>query len=335
MAMLMMGYAKSGKLGFVSTPTVDRLRITAYLDLPTDTPLETTQTYVDRIASAVDQLREEFQDGDTDDSLVLNVYTETGDDGWGSSPIDPTEGYVSVEIMPPSVRSEPGPRNSDIAKRWRELVGDIPEARSFNIRGESSGRGRRSRQQEPIELELRGPGSEQKAEIAEKIEALFESYDEIADAWARVGGANDELEITLKPRAAELDLSQQMLATQIRQALFGQEAQRVLRGRDDIRVMVRLTQEERRSLHTLDTLKIRTPAGGEVSLATVANVREVKVPGRLERVDGAEVIDIGAIPKDEDVDLMAIAREDRPGDPAPGERGRGPLVPLHRIHRRQ
>ncbi|MGI9239227.1 MAG: efflux RND transporter permease subunit [Verrucomicrobiales bacterium] len=311
MALLMFGYAKSGRLGFVSTPTVDRTRITASIDFPTDTPLETTDTYILRIAAAVEQLKREFTDGDTGNSLILNVYSETGDDGWGGTQIDATEGDVSIEIMSPSIRSEPGPRNSDISKRWQELVGEIPEAYSFRVRGEHGG-SRRDREEEPIELELRGPGSEQKNEIAREIEALFEGYDEIADAWARVNDGSDELEISLKPRAAELQLTQQMLATQIRQALFGQEAQRVLRGRDDIRVMVRLTQEERQSLHTLDTLKIRTPAGGEVSLASVAEVNQVKAPGRLERVDGAEVIDIGARPKDEDVDLMRIAKEVAP-----------------------
>ncbi len=109
MAMLMFGYAKSGRLGFVSTPTVDRTRITASIDFPTDTPLETTDIYVGRIAAAVDQLKREFTDGDTGNSLILNVYSETGDDGWGSTQIDATEGDVSIEIMSPSVRSVPGP----------------------------------------------------------------------------------------------------------------------------------------------------------------------------------------------------------------------------------
>ena len=45
--------------------------------------------------------------------------------GW--HPIDPTEGRVSIEVKPPSIRSEPGPRNSEIAKRWKEIVGEIPE----------------------------------------------------------------------------------------------------------------------------------------------------------------------------------------------------------------
>ena len=312
-AMLMAGYVGGGHMSFQAFPTVDRLRISATIDFPTDTPLETTDVYVKRIAAAVDQLREEFTDGEDGSSLILNVYTETGDDGWGNSEIDGTEGTVSVEVMPPSVRDHPGPKNSVIAKRWQEIVGEIPEAYSFRVRAESSGRGRRGqREQEPIEVELRGEGNEKKIEVAEAIEAMFESYDEIGDAWAGVNRGQDELQITLKPRAAELGISQQQLGAQIRQAFYGQEAQRVQRGRDDIRVMVRLTQEERRTLHTLDTLKLRTPAGAEVSLESVADIEFVKAPGSIERIDGAEVITIRAIPKDEDVDIIAIANEAAP-----------------------
>jgi multidrug efflux pump subunit AcrB len=136
---------------------------------------------------------------------------------------------------------------------------------------------------------------------------LLESFDGIADAWAGINAGQDELEIKLKPRAAELQLTQQDLASQVRQAIFGDEAQRVQRGRDDIRVMVRLTQSERTSLHTLETLKIRTPAGTLVPLQSVAEVNTVKTPGKIDRIDGAEVISIRAIPKDEDVDIMGIA----------------------------
>ncbi|MEM7602006.1 MAG: efflux RND transporter permease subunit, partial [Verrucomicrobiota bacterium] len=308
-ALLMFGYSQGGGLGFVSMPTVDRLRITAYLDLPNDTPLEQTDTYIKRIRDAAEVLKTEFVDKGSGRSLVTNVMEEVGDRERESSTLDETQGEVAIEILPPSLRKAPGPRNSIIANRWKELVGEIPEAQSFRVRAEQSGFSRRgdTREEEPVEVELRGPSSEQKVAIAEEIEALLESFDGISDAYTQVQGGSDELEIVLKPRAAELSLTQQELARQIRQAFYGEEAQRLLRGTDDIRVMVRLTQQERQSLHTLDTLKIRTPSGAAVALATVADVQLVKVPNRIERIDGAEVIEVKAIPFDESVDIMGIA----------------------------
>ena len=310
MALLMFGYAKGGHLGFVSMPTVDRLKIRADIDFPNDTPIEKTDFYVKKIAAAAEILKKEFVDESTGQSLIRNVYTKSGDRSWYSRNVDETRGEVSVEILPPSLRGDPGPRNSVIAARWKEIVGEIPDAYSFRVRAETSGH-RRSmdRDEEPIELELRGAGSEKKIEIAHQIVDLLNSYEGVSDAYTRVRGGEDELEITLKPRAAELGLTQQLLARQIRQAFFGEEAQRVQRGRDDIRVMVRLTRRERESLHTLDTLKLQTPAGISVSLSTVADIQMVKAPGRIERIDGAEVIEIRAIPVDAKVDLTGIAED--------------------------
>ncbi|MEM9016406.1 MAG: efflux RND transporter permease subunit, partial [Verrucomicrobiota bacterium] len=78
-ALLMFGYFQGGGLGFVSMPSVDRLRITAYLDLPNDTPLEQTDTYIKRIRDAAEVLKTEFVDEGSGRSLVTNVMEEVGD----------------------------------------------------------------------------------------------------------------------------------------------------------------------------------------------------------------------------------------------------------------
>ena len=84
------------------------------------------------------------------------------------------------------------------------------------------------------------------------------------------------------------------------------------RGVDDIRVMVRLPRKSRESLHTLDRMKIRTPRGAHVSLATIADITFTKAPSFVERNDGAEIIRCGAQPIDETVDVIGIAREITP-----------------------
>ncbi len=311
MGLAMAGYCTGGHMKFVSFPSIDRQRISAVLDLPDDSTLSTTRTYMGRIHDAMEQLKKEFVDPGTGESLILNVREVIG----GYSPghnFDKSRGGLSVEVLSPDKRTEPGPRNIEIANRWTELVGTIPEATSFRIYAESSMKSRREDDAEHLNIELRGPASPKKVEVAQTIKQMLEGQEGISTAWARINYGQDELELTLKPRAAELGLTQALLAQQVRQAFFGEEAQRLQRGIDDIRVMVRLPEDARRSLHTLDTLKLQTPRGANVPLATVADLAFTKAPSYVERNDGAEIIRCGAQPADESVDLLGIAKSMTP-----------------------
>lgn len=310
-ALLMGGYCVGGRMKFVSFPSVDSRRITAVLVLPDDTPIEVTARYMDRISRALEQTKREFIDPGSAEPLIRNVIRVIGGTDVRSG-FRKSAGQISVEIMDPSARTVPGPRNSVIANRWTELIGSIPEATFFRVFSEQSFEGGQEYADGNLHFELRGPTSAKKAEIAQRMKALLESFGGIRTAWAQINFGQDELELSLKPRAAELGVTQALLARQVRQAFYGEEAQRVQRGVDDIRVMVRLPRVDRETIHSLDQFRIRTPRGAEVPLATVAEVKFSKAPSFVERNDGAEIIRIGAQPADDTVDLISIARELEP-----------------------
>ncbi|MEN8784669.1 MAG: efflux RND transporter permease subunit [Akkermansiaceae bacterium] len=317
LAMAMIGYWAGGRMGFASFPSVENLRISADLNLPNDLPIERTHAYVERITAATEILKKEYTDLGTGETLIRNVARVTGSSDFEGR-ADSSRGKVVVEVMPPGERSEPGPTNAEIAKRWAELVGEIEEADSFYIHAEITGKGRREEEREnavsgePMELELRGPNSEAKNQIAEEIKKLMRGYDGISGSWAQVNRGQDEIEFTLKPRAAELGITQGLLAQQVRQAFYGEEAQRIIRNSEEIRIMLRLPKDARRSLHTLSRLKIRSPRGAEVPLRTVADFKFTKAPTFVERNDGAEVIRIGGMPENDGVDIVGIAEELEP-----------------------
>jgi multidrug efflux pump subunit AcrB len=94
----------------------------------------------------------------------------------------------------------------------------------------------------------------------------------------------------------------------VRSAFFGEQAQRVQRERDDIRVMVRMPLAQRQSLSTLDHLRIRTPSGGEAPFHSVATATFSRARSDIQRIDGAQVVSISAKPEDETVDVVSIAK---------------------------
>jgi len=311
MALLMTGYIAGGRLGYVSIPSIERPEIFASLDLPDHVPIETTRAYVDRITDAAEAMRTEFIDPGTGESIIGNTWRLIGT-SFPSFRYNPSNGAIFVTLTPPGLRSEPGPENDTIIQRWRELIGEMPESATLKIRTMRTHGDDGDRDEDPLEIELRGPDSEAKKEVARQIADLFRAQDGIANAWTNMRRPQNELELTLKSRAAELGVTQQILANQVRQAFYGVEAQRMLRGHDEYRVMVRLPKAQRESLHTLEQLRIRTPAGAEVPLFTVANINFVKSPRFIERNDKAEITRVGGEPRDRSVDLLAIAKAVRP-----------------------
>lgn len=310
-ALLMAGYCMSGRMEFIAFPSVDRGRISARLDMPDDTPLEVTALYMDKIESALLHLQKEYIDPGNGESLVQNISKITGASRIHRD-FDKSRGAIAFEVLPPSLRTVRGPKNSELVTRWTELVGPITEASEFRVRSDTSIRNDRDFDNENLNIELRGPMSPEKAQVARDIRKLLQNYEGFSSTWANINYGQDELEVAIKPRAAEVGLTQQLLAQQIRQAFFGEEAQRVQRGIDDIRVMVRLPREERESLHTLDRMRLRTPRDVSVPLSTVADISFTKAPSSLQRKDGAEILRCGAQPINETVDVLGIANEITP-----------------------
>jgi multidrug efflux pump subunit AcrB len=306
-AMVSIAVLKSGRLGFVTMPSIDRNRIVASLSMPRDTPMQVTDERVKQILAAAEELRKELIDPGNGKPIIQDILTSTG--GWsGGGGVDSRQGFVVMEILDPNERSEPGPKNKDISKRWEELTGEVKDAQQFWISGDRGGGfGGGDDELEAIEVELRGPATEEKEAITDQITELMESYPGIQDAWTNDSRSRDELHVTIRPEGQALGLTQRDLANQVRAAFFGEEAQRIQRGRDDVRVMVRLPLQQRQSLHTLEEMRVLTPDGGAAPFRSVADARFEKAQSDIRRRDGAQVSTISAKPNDETVDVVAIA----------------------------
>lgn len=305
------GYFSSGKMGFVNMPSIDRNRIVAGIRMHNNAFVEQTEERSQQIANAVNQLKKEFVDPETGKSLITDVLTSSG--GWsGSDNINPRKGYIVIEVVDPGKRSVPGPKNSEIAARWTELIGEMPDVEDLWVSGDRGGDMSGDDSIDSLSIELRGRDSEEKDQIVRQIEDLLEAYPGIESAWNNSGNTANELQIKIKPEGEALGITQDALSKQVRAAFFGEQVQRVQRGRDDIRVMVRLPLAQRQSLATLDQLRIRTPSGGLAPFPSIASAVYVKAPSNIERVDGFQVTEITAKPTDENVNIVEISKRLEP-----------------------
>jgi len=128
------------------------------------------------------------------------------------------------------------------------------------------------------------------AEVAETLGA----YSDLTNIENGFSSGKQQLDFKLKEAVATpLGLTSQMVASQIRTAFYGAEALREQRGRNELKVMVRLPEDQRVSEHDLEALEIRTPVGGFVPLGQVAEFTRNQAPTTIDREDGRRVVTVG------------------------------------------
>ena len=147
---------------------------------------------------------------------------------------------------------------------------------------------------DPIDLQLEARDVAELQLAADELKEKLSEYPGVFDVSDSFKGGKSEIRLTILPAAEALGLSLSDLARQVRQAFYGEEAQRIQRGREDIRVMVRYPEDQRRSLADLENLRIRTPAGGEVPFYAVAKASMERGYSTIKRVDRQRTINVTA-----------------------------------------
>ena len=194
-------------------------------------------------------------------------------------------GEITIELVPAETRAYTG---EQIGALWREATGPVPEAveLSFDMSVLNVG--------DDVDLQLSGPDIDRLRAAAEAVKHRLAQYAGVYAIADSFRSGTLEMHLDIEPTAENLGLRLGDLGRQVRQAFYGEEAQRIQRGRDDIRVMVRYPRDDRRSLGDLENMRIRTPDGGEVPFGYVARGELVRGFASITRVDRNRTVNVTA-----------------------------------------
>lgn len=267
----------------------------ASLTMPVGTQFDVTDRHVTRMLEAAQELQTKYSD-EAGNSAIRHVLASTGSrrGSQGSQ-----YGRVQIELVPYERRTVDVSTRQIIAE-WRRLIGVVPGAESLNFRADFFRAG------DPIDVQLSGNSLEQMNEVAGAIKQHLASYPTVYEIADSLSDGKEELRIELKQQAHVLGLTRNNIVSQVGQAFKGFEAQRIQRGRDDIRVLVRLSANERADFQTLNEMLIRTPTGNEIPLGHVANLIPGKGPESIRRIDRFRTINITAEVEKQATNMTAL-----------------------------
>ena len=271
----------SGWTRFTFMPSIQGETATASLTMPVGTQFAVTDQYVDRMFHAAETLRDKYVQEDGS-SVVRHILSSTGSQRGSSGS---QYGRVQIEMVPPEKRTLSISTN-ELVNEWRQLIGPIPGAESMTFRTSFLRFG------DPIDIQLSGNDLDQLSAIADQIKSQLDTYPTVFEVADTLSDGKEELRIELTDQGHVLGLTRNDIVGQVSQAFRGFEAQRIQRGRDDIRVLVRLPAEERANFDTLKELLITTPRGGLIPLSHVASLTPGKGPQQIKRIDRYRTVNI-------------------------------------------
>ncbi len=289
-----------GHLKFNFFPQIEGEFANGVIELPFGAPVADTREVVRMVTRAAEEVGAELvaegrmhprRDGSISETVFEGIKARIGSADTGAfgpgGGFPATGGHVAVvtAYLIPDGDREFG--SAEFTRRWRERVGDVPgvDRLSFDFNdGPSAGA--------KVSVQLEHTDTPPLEAAAARVAAGLANYAGVFDVDDGFKVGKPQLDLELKPAAKGLGLTEVDLAAQVRGAFFGAEASRQQRGRDELRVYVRLPKEERDSVHAIENLLVRTPAGGEIPLHQAAYVSRGTSFTQILRVDGRRTVTV-------------------------------------------
>ncbi|PLY02172.1 MAG: AcrB/AcrD/AcrF family protein [Desulfuromonas sp.] len=286
------GLVGGGIVKFRFMPLVDGDAITVALEMAPGTPVSRTEEVQDRIVATGLELAKEYDsDRPQGDSVLQQIYSVVGasttDRGPGgtSSTTGGNLANIYMFLTPSEKRNIPA---SDISNQWRERIGEIAGVESLTFTSNLINLGAN------IDFQLAHEDFQVLDDAAERLKTAIATYPGTGDITDNYTLGKEEVKLQLKPEARTLGLTEQDLGRQLRGAFYGSEALRLQRGRNEVKVVVRYPEASRKHLWDLESMRIRTPSGGEVPLNRAATIEPDRGFSKINRTDRKRVINVTA-----------------------------------------
>jgi len=304
--LMTIGYVQSGRIRVIQIERPDSDYAFASARLPIGAPVAETELVAKMMGEAARKTIAENGGIQQAEGVFLNLGKG------GSHQFD-----MRVYLTDPDVRTV---STAAFTSKWRANMGPVAGVDSVNFQADRGGPGG-GQKGLTVQLSHRDVGTLDAA--GEELAAALQKFANIKDVDDGVQLGKMQFDFTVKPEAQALGLDARSIAQQIRHSFYGAEALRQLRGRNEVKTMVRLPESQRASEFDIENLVLLTPQGGEIPILDAVDIERGRAFTVIERNNGRRVIevtaettsdgDVGPIMNDLEATVMPALMQDFPG----------------------
>lgn len=298
MMLVTVGLLYGGFIGATFFPYIDSDQLPINVTLTPGNQEATTNEVLEIIEAAAWEVNEELRAERPDGlDVIVGMKRQLGSNGLGE--LGSHAGSLTLQLLEGEIRDMESPT---IANRIREKVGILPHVKHMTF-GSAGHFGK------PVSISLLGSDIAQLDQARDLLVAALQDLPTLKDITDSDQEGRRELSMTLKPQAHALGLTLADIAGQVRQGFFGQEIQRIQRGKDEIRLWVRYRPEDRSAIGQLDNMRIRTPSGEEYPFSELAEYDIERGIASIQHLDRKREIKVEASQTNQLDDLPPILEQ--------------------------
>ncbi|WP_420028939.1 efflux RND transporter permease subunit [Shewanella benthica] len=280
----------SGKIRMVTMPDLPSDFIQVHLEMDEGSSETNTLKVVKEIEAALYAMNDKMK-SENGYEVVKHSFIDMS---------SRTSAFIFAELTKSEDREVDGVA---IASAWREQLPELIAVKKLNINASTNKGGG------DISFILTASNLEQLSMAATELKQKLKTYEGVYDISDNFSSGSHEIRLTIKPEAEAQGLTLSDLASQVRYGFYGYEVQRILRNKEEVKVMVRYPLEQRRTVGHLENMMIRTSAGISVPFSTVAEIEMGDSYSSITRVDGRRAISIVASADKNKVEPSKIVAE--------------------------
>ena len=276
---LTLSYAGSGRMGMTMFPKTESDFAKVTVNLPYGSAIDKTNKVAEELVKVATQIA---QDSGQADQLVKGIFADIGITGSHKA-------VITVYLTEPHIRNKIM-STEQFAKKWRTLAGDIAGVDTLIFESDAGGPGAGS----AITIELNHSDLDVLETASKQLADALRAYPMVKDVDDGFSLGKQQYDFSLIAEGKSLGLDELTVGRQVRDAFYGAEVLRQQRGRNEVKVMVRLPKSERSSTMDMNNFLLWTDNNTEIPVNEVVKIQKGHAYTEINRRNGRRNVQVKA-----------------------------------------